>query len=211
MVPLLTSAKDTFELIFQVGAGTGLLYLLRWFWWRINAWCEVNAMISSFGLTVLLLIFRKFGILAGTKWGFLLETHWPLIITIVITTVTWVATAYLSKPTDRHILISFYKKVLPFGPGWRRISREAGVSALDAQATHENIPLALLGWFAGSTVIWSSLFAVGSILYGRTMSAIVLTSVFVGSGLLLIYVMNRLWDKTNVRDAALAELEASRR
>ena len=186
-VYLMASAKDSFDIILQVGAGTGLLYLLRWFWWRINAWCEVVAMISSFGVSLGFLILRKF-------WGIEFGTHHALLITICITTVCWVATAYLGPPTDRATLLAFYKKALPFGPGWRRIRREAGISEADAAATHENIPLALLGWSAGCATIWASLFAVGNFLYGRHLQAGLLLAIFIGAGLVLIHAINRLWE-----------------
>ncbi|MFO1497138.1 MAG: sodium:solute symporter family protein [Verrucomicrobiota bacterium] len=185
-VYLLESAKDTFDIILQVGAGTGLLYLLRWFWWRINAWCEVVAMISSFGISATLLLLKRSGQLE-------LSTHHALLLTIVITTVCWVVTAFIAPPTDRQTLIDFYRKVRPFGPGWRRIREEAGISEAEAAASHESIPLALLGWTAGCAVIWSSLFAVGTFLYGRLLQAGLLLVVFIISGLVLLRVINTLW------------------
>jgi Na+/proline symporter len=189
MVYLMESAKDTFDIILQVGAGTGLLYLLRWFWWRINAWCEVAAMISSFGISVVLLVLKR-------QFQVDLSTHHALLITIGATTVCWVLTAFLSPPTERRTLIEFYRKVRPFGPGWRRIRQEAGISIEEASATHENMPLALVGWSAGCAVIWSSLFVVGSFLYGRMAQAGMLLAVFIVSGLILVAVIQRLWGKT---------------
>ena len=222
---LLQSAKDAFDIILQVGAGTGLLYLLRWFWWRINAWCEVVAMISSFGVSVVVLICNKLhaasvkasvlhslqtvyadqpamletktraAMDALDKLPAFLPTHEALIITIVVTSVCWLLTAYLGPQTDRKTLIEFYKKVRPFGPGWEVIRKEAGVSEAEAaeHAKHENIPLALLGWVAGCTVIWSALFTVGNYLYGRTNYALGLLVVFVVSGTILVRVVNQLW------------------
>jgi Na+/proline symporter len=185
-VYLLESAKDTFDIILQVGAGTGLLYLLRWFWWRINAWCEVVAMASSFAISATLLILKRQGALD-------ISTHYALLLTVAVTTLCWVATAFLAPGTDPGVLVAFYKKVRPFGPGWRRVREAAGISEAEAAATHENIPLALLGWSAGCTVIWSSLFAVGTFLYGRMLQAGLLLAVFVVSGLVLLWVINRLW------------------
>jgi Na+/proline symporter len=185
-VYLLETAKDSFDIILQIGAGTGLLYLLRWFWWRINAWCEVVAMISSFGISIVLLLLKKQGLVV-------LSTHHALLITIAVTTVCWVATAFFGPATDRRTLVEFYKKVRPFGPGWRRIRAEAGVSEAEAATTGENIPLALLGWSAGCAAIWSSLFTVGNFLYGRQAQAIALFAVFIVSALLLWFVINRLW------------------
>ncbi|MBF8296358.1 MAG: sglT 2 [Bacteroidetes bacterium] len=193
LVFVLDSAKDAFDIILQVGAGTGLLYLVRWFWWRINAWCEVVAMVSSFAVSIVLLVLNKNGIH--------FSTHVALLMTIAFTTACWLATVYIGPETDRRVLIEFYKKVRPFGPGWKKIREEAGVSDAEARATHENIPMALLGWVAGCTVIWSSLFAVGNFLYGRTDYALMLSGVFVVSGSALLYVMNRLWpEKSTVKE-----------
>jgi len=187
LVFVLETAKDSFDIILQVGAGTGLLYLVRWFWWRVNAWCEVNAMISSFGFSLILLILRKIGVI--------IPTHYALILTIAVTTVCWLLTAYLGPKTDRKTLIDFYKKVRPFGPGWASIRKEAGISEAEAKATHENFPLALVGWVSGSVVIWSALFTVGNILYRRWTYAFVLLGVFIVFGLILLRVINRLWAK----------------
>jgi Na+/proline symporter len=188
LVFVLETAKDSFDIILQVGAGTGLLYLIRWFWWRVNAWCEVNAMVSSFGVSVVLLILRKVGVF--------MPTHYALILTVVVTTVCWLFTAFFGPQTDRKTLVDFYKKVRPFGPGWKRIRVEAGITEGEAKATHENIPLALLGWVSGTTVIWSALFTVGNFLYGRMNYALMLLGVFIVSGLALLRVINRLWARS---------------
>jgi len=187
MVFILDTAKDSFDIILQVGAGTGLLYLVRWFWWRVNAWCEVNAMISSFAFSILILVLRKFGVF--------IPTHYALILTVAVTTISWMLTAYLGPQTDRAKLISFYKKVRPAGPGWRAVRREAGISEAEAKGTGDSFPLALVGWVSGSLTIWSALFTVGNFLYGRLTYGFILLAVFVGSGLVLLKVMNRLWSK----------------
>jgi Na+/proline symporter len=187
-VYLLDTAKDSFDIMLQVGAGTGLLYLLRWFWWRITAWCEVVAMISSFGVSIVLLLLKRGGVAT-------LPTHYALLLTIGVTTICWLITAFVGPQTDRQTLVAFYRKVRPFGPGWRRVREEAGISEQEAAATHENIPLALLGWSAGCTVIWSSLFTLGNFLYGRYGLALVLLATFIATGLVLLYVINKLWAK----------------
>ena len=187
LVFVLDSAKDSFDIILQVGAGTGLLYLVRWFWWRVNAWCEVNAMISSFVFSILLLVLRKF--------GYTVPTHYALILTVVVTTISWMLTAFLGPQTDRETLIKFYRKVRPFGPGWKEVRREAGITEAEARGSHESFPLALAGWVSGSLTIWSALFTVGNVLYGRWIYAAVLLAVFIMSGLVLIKVINRLWAK----------------
>jgi Na+/proline symporter len=188
LVFVLQTAQDSFNIILQVGAGTGLLYLLRWFWWRVTAWCEIAAMIGSFGVSVGFLILRKFGISVGT--------HQQLLLTVLLTTVCWVLVAYLGPETDRETLIAFYRKVHPLGPGWRQIRVEAGITPLEAAAfaRADNFPLALLGWFTGTVVILSSLFLVGNILYGRTGYAVALGAICAATGGTLIWVVKRLWD-----------------
>lgn len=192
MTFVLDTAKDSFDIMLQVGAGTGLLYLLRWFWWRVNAWCEVVAMISSFGISVFWLILRKYG-----PADCQLSTHEHLLYTVAFTTVCWGIVAFIPRlQTDSKTLIDFYRKVRPFGPGWKRVSANVTLSAEELAAVdHTNIPLALAGWVAGCAVIWSSLFMIGNYLYGRTTDTILLGCVFVISGVALIRVINRLWAK----------------
>jgi Na+/proline symporter len=193
LVFVLETAKDSFDIILQVGAGTGLLYLVRWFWWRVNAWCEVAAMVSSFTISIALLILRKAGVVLGT--------HYALMITVAATTLCWLLTAFFGPRTDRRTLVEFYKKVRPFGPGWKAVRREAGISEDEARSTSENFPLSLVGWVSGVAAIWSALFAVGNILYGRRNFALVCLAVFIASGLTLTKVINRIWGNSRAAKA----------
>jgi Na+/proline symporter len=189
MVYLLETAQDNFNLMLQIGAGTGLLYLVRWFWWRVNAWCEVVAMIGSFSIAIFFQVLHKNGVRFGT--------HEELLIAILVTTACWLLAAILAPQTDRETLIAFYRKVRPFGPGWKPIRVQAE-EVLEAEAavggSHENMPLALLGWVTGCLVVWSSLFCLGNFLYGRYGYAWGLLALFVASGLVLIGVIRRLWN-----------------
>jgi SSS family solute:Na+ symporter len=187
LVFVLETAQDSFNIILQVGAGTGLLYLLRWYWWRVTAWCEIVAMSSSFAISIALLFARKSGIFLGT--------HRELLLTVAFTTLCWLIAAFLGPETDHRVLIDFYKKVHPIGPGWRRIREEAGVPAAEAAlfARQDNVPLAMLGWVAGCTVIWSGLFTVGNFLYGRIGYTAALAGVFALSSSILIGVIRRQW------------------
>jgi hypothetical protein len=200
LVFVLDSAKNAFDVILQVGAGTGLLYLVRWFWWRVNAWCEVVAMISSFAVSL--------GLLIAAKNGFHLSTHVALIFTVAVTTFCWVLTAYIGPQTDRETLIAFYKKVRPFGPGWTPIREVAGVPRGASEEVGDNIPLALLGWVSGCAMIWSALFTVGNFLYGRLGYAIALLAVFMVSGLVLLSIVRRLWSGGAEEAAASAAARA---
>ena len=184
---ILDSAQDAFEVLISIGAGTGLLYLLRWFWWRINATCEVVAMASSFTISVLFFVMKK----TGNPLPF----AQTVIYSVAFTTVCWLITAFVSKPTSMDRLVSFYKLVHPAGPGWAKIREAAGVSVAEGMQHSDDMGKATLGWISGCITIWSSQFAIGNFLYGRTQTAVILTAVFVISGFTLLTVVNRLWDK----------------
>jgi Na+/proline symporter len=187
LVFVLQTAQDSFNIILQVGAGTGLLYLMRWFWWRVTAWCEIVAMTSSFAASLGFLLLHRNGIVLGT--------HRELLLGVAFTTFCWILTAFIGPQTDHSTLISFYKRVHPLGPGWTRIREEAGVPKAEAAeyARQDNIPLAMLGWVCGTSVIWSGLFFVGNVLYGRTAYALGLLGVLAVTGATLIWVIKKLW------------------
>ena len=183
----LESAQDAFEILISIGAGTGLLYLLRWFWWRINAWTEVVAMVSSFAVSVFFFAMRKSG--NGLPFAY------TVLFSVAFTTICWLIAAYVTEPTSQERLIEFYRKVHPGGPGWRIIRQAAGVSEVEAARHSDHIGKATLGWISGCLTIWTSLFAIGNFLYGRTSLALIQGAVFVISGLTLLYVVNTLWDR----------------
>jgi solute:Na+ symporter, SSS family len=177
---VLDSARASFELMLSIGAGTGLLYLLRWFWWRINAWCEITAMVSSFLLAI--------GFAVAAKMGHALPSHVSLLLTVAATTVVWVSTAFLTRPTERATLVSFYRLVRPAGRGWAPIAAEAGVGP-----SPDSLSQSLLGWMLGCAFVYSALFGVGSALYGHRPQAAMWLGVFVVSGVWLVRLLPRLW------------------
>jgi SSS family solute:Na+ symporter len=191
----LDSAQDAFQVLISIGAGTGLLYMLRWYWWRINAWCEVAAMVSSFGIS--------FVFFAMAKAGHPLAFADSVVYSVAFTTAVWLLTAFVTAPTSPERLHAFYLKVHPAGPGWTRIRRETGVSVEEAALQSDSLGKAMLGWVSGCLTIWSALFATGEFLYGRTQPALILTAVFIVSGVVLIYVVNTLWDKGVTRRIAV--------
>jgi Na+/proline symporter len=150
---VLDTARASFELLLSIGAGTGLLYLLRWFWWRINAWSEIAAMVTSFLLATYFFI--------AARGGSAPEAHVSLIITVAVTTVVWVAVSFLTPPVDRKTLVEFYRLVRPAGPGWATIREESGVGA-----SPDSMAQALLGWVLGCVFVYAALFGTGSFLYG---------------------------------------------
>jgi hypothetical protein len=119
-----------------------------------------------------------------------LSTHVALLITVAVTTVCWVATAFLGPQTDRAKLIAFYEHVRPAGPGWAPIRKLANPAKAYSP---DDIPMSLLGWVAGCMTIWSALFTVGNLLYGRTGAAVTMLVVFVVSGSALLFVIRKLW------------------
>ncbi|HWA59046.1 MAG TPA: sodium:solute symporter family protein [Gemmatimonadales bacterium] len=177
---VLDSARQAFDLMLSVGAGTGLLYLLRWFWWRVNAWSEIAAMVSSFVVAV--------GFLLANRAGHGVPSHLALIAAVGITTAVWVATALLTAPTARAQLVEFYKRVRPAGTGWGTIPAEAGVGA-----SPDSLAQSLLGWVLGIAFVYSALFGTGSFLYGREAQGFVWLVVFLVSGAGLVRLVPRMW------------------
>jgi len=177
---VLDTARQAFDLLLSIGAGTGLLYLLRWFWWRVNAWSEIAAMVTSF------LVAAGFTVMA--RAGHPVPSHLVLITGVVVTTVAWVTTALVTQPTDRERLIEFYTLVQPAGPGWTSIRAATGLAP-----SGDSLPQALLGWVLGVSFVYAALFGVGSFLYGRIPQAIVWLAVFVMSGGGLLYLVPQLW------------------
>jgi Na+/proline symporter len=176
---LLTTAKEAFDLMLQIGAGTGLIYILRWFWWRINAWSEIAAMIASFVIAV--------GLFTARRLGVVIPTHVSLVGTVAATTVVWLAVTYMTRPSGRETLLHFYRLVRPAGPGWADIRKEAGVVALDS------LPQALLGWVVGCVLVYSALFGAGGFIYGSVRVGTVCTALFVVSGITLARIVSAMW------------------
>jgi SSS family solute:Na+ symporter len=177
---VLETAQGNFALLLSIGAGTGLLYLLRWFWWRINAWSEISAMASSFLVAV--------GFFVARKMGSTIPEHVSLLITVATTTIVWVAVTLMTKPTSRETLVSFYTLVRPAGPGWKSIRAETGLAA-----SPDSLPMSLLGWVLGCTFVYAALFGAGSFLYGKTSQGAVWLVLFVLSGVGLLLILPRLW------------------
>jgi Na+/proline symporter len=181
----LNTAAESFQLLLSVGAGTGLIYLLRWFWWRINAWSEIWAMLSSFLIAVAFFVAKKMGAHIGDQI--------PLLATVACTTVVWVAATYLSKPTDRETLVKFYRLVRPAGPGWKPVQAEAAVGP-----SPDSITQSLLGWVMGCCFVYAALFGAGSFLYGRTAQGTMWSVLFVVSGIGLLRLFPKLWSRAPV-------------
>lgn len=177
---VLESARGSFNLLLSIGAGTGLLYLLRWFWWRVNAWSEIAAMASSFVLALALFVAER----QGMGW----PSHLTLVATVAITTTIWMAVAVWTAPTDPEQLRSFYRLARPAGPGWAHVRRECG-----DLAPLEHLNDAFLGWAAGCVFVYSALFGTGHVLLGHPVGASVSGLAFLASTWVLWRLLPKLW------------------
>jgi hypothetical protein len=188
----LSTASEAFQLLLSVGAGTGLIYLLRWFWWRINAWSEIAAMISSFVIALGVFVARKSGVPISETVG--------LIGSVVATTVVWVSVTLLTPPTDDATLRRFYEKTLPMGPGWEKVRR-----ASNLPSSPDSFANAVLGWTSGVTFVYAALFGTGSLLYGHTLAAVLWGVALAVSGGALVWVLVRLREDSEApkRDGAV--------
>jgi solute:Na+ symporter, SSS family len=177
---VLQTARASFDLMLSIGAGTGLIYLLRWFWWRVNAWSEIAAMVSSF------LVATAFFV-AGRS-GHPVPASISLLVTIAVTSVAWLVATFLTRPTDEATLVAFYRKVQPAGPGWRPVAALAGgpppVDRLGAQ---------LRGALLGCGAIYGALFGSGSLLYGRTAAGLAFVAVSLACTVALVRLLPRIW------------------
>jgi len=189
------NAMDVFNLLLSFGAGTGLIFILRWFWWRINAWSEITAMFASGILSILIATTSLKGFLFDTETG--LFPDWgELPFIMIVTTVIWLTATFVTQPESKEVLQSFYKKIQPGGPGWSKVVREAENDNVKIVNTDEkwNVPSGITAMLLGVILVYSIMFATGYWIYGRTTLALILTGVALVSGLLLIKAWNRMKD-----------------
>ncbi|MCC5913790.1 MAG: Na+:solute symporter [Balneolaceae bacterium] len=166
------SALDNFQIILQIGAGTGLLFILRWFWWRVNAWSEIAGMTISF----LVALYFRF-LHASTSLPSL--TSWQeLLVGVALTTAGWLIVTYLTRPTTDDTLLHFARLIRPGGPGWKRISELAqtrGISLNEVEDEAWRVPQGILCMVLGCVVIYSILLATGYWIYANFIPATILT------------------------------------
>ena len=180
---LLTNAYQLFDIILMFGAGTGLIFILRWFWWRINAWSEIAAMISS-GIISIALTNEKIFSLIFYEYGLPLYMKLPLIV--FITTIIWLTVTFITPADDNETLINFYKKTKPGGPGWSFIKK---LDNINNEEEKWIVPLGILCMIFGCLMIYSALFSTGYFIYGFTFEAFVfLFFAIVFSMLLYLYI-----------------------
>ncbi len=170
---LLTSAGQAFTLLLMIGAGTGLIYILRWFWWRINAYTEIVAMISS----IIIAGYFNFG-------NSVLESWQKIVIGAILTTLVWIVATYLTPPDDDVTLRNFVKKVNPGGPGWKKYSE--GISTEPWP-----VPNGILSMVLGCVAVYGFLLGVGQLIYGHTESGLMIC----GIGALASVGLFKIWER----------------
>ncbi len=180
------NAKQAFDVLLLIGAGTGLIYILRWFWWRINVWSEVSAMIVSFIVAFTFLVLNNTLGAGSEHWFF--KSHWQLLMGISITSVCWVTVTLLTPPADKETLKAFVRKTRPGGPGWKHIEDE--IVAEGGHRVNGRLGLKVLCIFLGAFAVWGSLFGIGSLLYGNPMFSIALFGVAAASMVIIF----RTWE-----------------
>ncbi len=196
----LQNALQLFNVILMFGAGTGLIFILRWFWWRINAWSEIAAMVVS-GIFSILINFTSFGtymfggalldngeVVEGLMPGYL---KYPLLV--LITTIAWLLVTFLTKPEKDETLVRFYNIIRPGGPGWKRIL-ERNKESIKIKDEKWNVPYGIAATLAGCFVIYGALFSTGYWIYGYHTKAIILTVITI----IFAFILKKLW--SNIKE-----------
>lgn len=176
---VLSSAYDAFQILLSIGAGTGSIFLLRWFWWRINAYSEITGMIVSFIFALLL------NENIGPEFLTSIKPEFKLLWSVGVTTVAWVVVTLMTRPTDYNTLASFFNKAKPYGSGWngfKKIAKSEGI-ALESGTGKSSIDV--LAVFLGIIAVYSALFSTGMFIYGNMTNGIILLSVALAAILML--------------------------
>jgi Na+/proline symporter len=191
---LLQNAMQLFNLLLVFGAGTGLIFILRWFWWRINAWSEIAAMVASGVISLVLTIPSIKNTLFGAE-GFLPGwAEFPFVV--AVTTSIWLIVTFVTPSEEPSVLRSFYKKTQPGGPGWATVISDAQKEGVDLQEDHAawSVPSGILAMLLGCALIYSTMFSTGYLIYGNYNLAFPLFGLALVSGYLLL----KTWKKIRV-------------
>jgi len=192
---LLQSALQIFDILLTFGAGTGLIFILRWFWWRINAWSEISAMFSSGIISIVLKLTPLGAFFFGAERGLMPSwSEFPMIV--LVTSVIWVGVTYLTQPESNEVLQSFYKKIQPGGPGWNKVVKDAEAEniAIKDKDIEWSVPSGIFAMLLGCGMIYSAMFATGYWIYGEQQNAMIATTGTVIFGFFLI----KIWKKIKV-------------
>jgi Na+/proline symporter len=165
----LSSVEQAWRFLLAIGAGTGLVLILRWYWWRINAWSEISAMIASFVVSLVLMRVIPPRFAAGDPNA----DAWIMLCTVAVCTVVWIAATLLTKPEPDATLDAFYRRVRPGGPGWRHVAERLGYG-------REPIPggaLAWTNWVAGIVAVYATLFGLGKLVFKDVVTGVIMLAV----------------------------------
>ena len=148
LILVINSISGAWSFIIECGAGLGLVLILRWYWWRVNAWSEISAMIAPF--------------IAYTVTKYFLKIEFPqsLFVIVSFTTIVWLIATFITKPTDMNVLINFYKRTLPGGAGWSVVKKSGNLNE-----SSDNLLHLLIDWVIGIILIYTSLFGIGKIIF----------------------------------------------
>ncbi len=177
----LDTAGQGFQILLQIGAGTGLVFLLRWFWYRVNVWSELAGMTISFLVAIYFAWIH-------TALGFAPLPAWEqLIVGVAVTTVGWIGVTLATRPADSATLQRFFDRIRPLGRGWHRV-----VDTSARQTEPGSVTAAFLAWFLGCLLVYAALFGTGYLLYGRILAAALALGISAGAGIWLFRLLPRL-------------------
>ena len=175
----LTNAYQLFDIILMFGAGTGSIFILRWFWWRINAWSEIAAMLSSGIISIALTNESIFNVLFNDN---MLPAYMKFPFIVLVTTSIWLIVTFLTPSDDTDTLVKFYNKTKPGGPGWNIIKNNSGISN---EKEGWIVPRGIICMIIGCISIYSALFSTGYFIYGEINSGLMFLLITIISGYLL--------------------------
>ena len=184
----LNNSLQAFGIILQIGAGTGLIFILRWFWYRVNVYSELTAMIVSF--------------LVAIMFEFIIPNNFSveekLIIGVTITTISWLIVTLITPPSSMETLQNFYKKIQPGGPGWKKVIEESEAKGINITGKKEkwDVPTGILCMLFGSISVYSILFGIGYLLYSKTTTGIIFMLISVVS----VIVLMKFWKRLSTED-----------
>jgi Na+/proline symporter len=192
----LDSIGGAWKLLLVTGAGTGTVLLLRWFWWRINAWSEVSAMVVAAAVSLFLQIY----------WGWDSDSSrepkqfgYLMLVTVGLTTLAWLAVTFLTPPEPREKLVAFYKKVRPAGPGWKPIAAAAG--RLEAGPS-ESLTVQFVNWIVGCVLIYASMFGLGKLIFQEWLvGAVYLAVAAIAAGIISHNLSRANWSENSTTDS----------
>jgi solute:Na+ symporter, SSS family len=170
------SIGGAWKLLLVTGAGTGTVLLLRWFWWRINAWSEVSAMICAAVVSIFLQLVLKWDSDEPRQFAYL------MLVTVGITSVVWIAVTMFTQPEPIDKLVSFYRRVRPEGPGWNGIAAQAELSEAHAQG---RLSLQIFNWILGCALIYGSLFGIGKLIFKEWATGLLYLGIAIVAGVLI--------------------------